>query len=57
MKNTVKCILAAAIVSVSAVSCNKFLDVESPSTFSPSAISSNYSLVENEIFSILQSFG
>ena len=57
MNNTVKCILAAAIVSVSAVSCNKFLDVESPSTFSPSAIYSNYSLVENEIFSILQSFG
>ena len=57
MKNTVKYILAAAVVCFSAASCEKFLDVESPSSFSPSFIYSNYSLMENEIFSICQSFG
>jgi len=57
MKTSMKYILAAALVSISAVSCQKFLDSESPSTFDAATIYSNYSLTENALFAIEQSFG
>ena len=50
-------ILFAALVAVMAVSCEKFLDSKSPSTFDAATVYSNYSLTENTIFSISQSFG
>ncbi len=50
-------ILLAAFVAVMAVSCEKFLDSKSPSTFDAATVYSNYSLTENTIFSISQSFG
>ncbi len=50
-------ILSAALVAAAAVSCEKFLDSESPSTFDAATVYSNYSLTENTIFSIAQSFG
>ena len=50
-------ILSAVIVAALAVSCEKFLDSESPSTFDSASVYSNYSLTENTIFSIAQSFG
>ena len=50
-------ILSAVIFAATAVSCEKFLDSESPSTFDPTAVYSNYNLTENTIFSIAQSFG
>lgn len=50
-------ILSAALIAATAVSCEKFLDSESPSTFDPATVYSNYSLTENTIFSIAQSFG
>ena len=50
-------ILFAALVAVMAVSCEKFLDSKSPSTFDAATVYSNYSLTENTIFSIAQSFG
>lgn len=57
MKNTVKYIYAACIIAFSAASCESFLDTESPSTFDASSVFSNYSLTENTVFSIAQSFG
>ena len=50
-------ILFAVLVAVMAVSCEKFLDSKSPSTFDAATVYSNYSLTENTIFSISQSFG
>ena len=50
-------ILFAAVLAVMAVSCEKFLDSKSPSTFDAATVYSNYSLTENTIFSIAQSFG
>lgn len=50
-------ILSAVILAAMAVSCEKFLDSESPSTFDSATVYSNYSLTENTIFSIAQSFG
>ena len=50
-------ILSAAVVAATAVSCDKFLDSKSPSTFDAATVYSNYSLTENTIFSIAQSFG
>ena len=50
-------ILSAAVIAAMAVSCEKFLDSESPSTFDSASVYSNYSLTENTIFSIAQSFG
>ena len=50
-------ILSAATMAILAVSCEKFLDSESPSTFDAATVYSNYSLTENTIFSIAQSFG
>ena len=50
-------ILFAVLVAVMAVSCEKFLDSKSPSTFDAATVYSNYSLTENTIFSIAQSFG
>ena len=50
-------ILFAALVAVMAVSCEKFLDSKSPSAFDAATVYSNYSLTENTIFSIAQSFG
>ena len=47
-------ILLAAFVAVMAVSCEKFLDSKSPSTFDAATVYSNYSLTENTIFSIAQ---
>ena len=50
-------ILSAAIIAAMVVSCDNILDSESPSTFDAAAVYSNYSLTENTIFSIAQSFG
>ena len=50
-------ILSAVMMSAMAVSCEKFLDSASPSTFDAATVYSNYSLTENTIFSIAQSFG
>ena len=50
-------ILSAAVIAATAVSCEKFLDTKSPSTFDSATVYSNYSLTENTIFSIAQSFG
>ncbi|MBR0053072.1 MAG: RagB/SusD family nutrient uptake outer membrane protein [Bacteroidales bacterium] len=50
-------ILSAAVLAVTAVSCEKFLDSKSPSTFDSATVFSNYALTENTIFSIAQSFG
>ena len=53
----IKYILSAAIIAAMVVSCDNILDSESPSTFDAAAVYSNYSLTENTIFSIAQSFG
>ncbi len=50
-------ILSAATIAILAVSCEKFLDTTSPSTFDAATVYSNYSLTENTIFSIAHSFG
>ena len=50
-------ILSAALMTALAVSCEKFLDTESSSTFDAETVYSNYTLTENAIFSISQSFG
>ena len=47
--------MTALVVAVS--SCEKFLDSSSPSTFDAATVYSNYSLTENTVFSISQSFG
>ena len=57
MKKIVFYILGVTATLLLASSCEKFLDSESPSTFDASAVYSNYSLTENTIFSISQSFG
>ena len=44
-------------LAAAAVSCEKFLDSSSPSTFDAATVYSNPSLTENTIFSIAQSFG
>ena len=53
----IKDLLSAAIIAAMVVSCDNILDSESPSTFDAAAVYSNYSLTENTIFSIAQSFG
>ena len=50
-------IFGLTAVMLSAFSCEKFLDTKSPSTFDSATVYSNYSLTENTIFSIAQSFG
>ena len=50
-------ILSAALLTALTVSCEKFLDTESSSTFDAETVYSNYTLSENAIFSISQSFG
>lgn len=50
-------ILSVALMATLAVSCEKFLDSASPSTFDAATVYSNYSLTENTVFSIAQSFG
>ena len=50
-------ILTVTALAAAAVSCEKFLDSESPSTFDAATVYSNPSLTENTIFSISQSFG
>ncbi len=50
-------ILSAAFLTALTVSCEKFLDTESSSTFDAETVYSNYTLTENAIFSISQSFG
>lgn len=57
MKKIFTYILAIAAVSAAAVSCEKFLDTESPSTFDAATVFSSYDLTESTIFSISQSFG
>ena len=57
MKKIVFYILGVTATLLLASSCEKFLDTESPSTFDASTVYSNYSLTENTIFSISQSFG
>ncbi|MBO4476622.1 MAG: RagB/SusD family nutrient uptake outer membrane protein [Bacteroidales bacterium] len=56
MKKFVKYILAAALISFSAVSCDKFLDSSSPSAFDAKTVFSNYDLAEGTIFGITESF-
>ena len=50
-------ILSAALMATLAVSCEKFLDSASPSTFDAATVYSNYSLTENAIFAVSESFG
>ncbi len=50
-------IFGSMAVMLSVLSCEKFLDSESPSTFDAATVYSNYSLTENTVFSIAQSFG
>ncbi|MBR6881679.1 MAG: RagB/SusD family nutrient uptake outer membrane protein [Bacteroidales bacterium] len=50
-------IFGSMAVMLSALSCERFLDTQSPSTFDATTVYSNYSLTENTIFSIAQSFG
>ena len=50
-------ILTVTALAAAAVSCEKFLDSASPSTFDAATVYSNPSLTENTIFSIAQSFG
>ena len=56
MKKFVKYILTAAVISVSAVSCEQFLDSESPSAFDTKTVYSNYDLAEGTIFGITEAF-
>ena len=57
MKKILFYILGVTATLLMASSCEKFLDTASPSTFDASTVYSNYSLTENTIFSIAQSFG
>ena len=50
-------IFGSMAVMLSVLSCEKFLDSKSPSTFDAATVYSNYSLTENTLFSIAQSFG
>ena len=49
-------ILSAVIIAALAVSCDKFLDSESPSAFDAATVYSNYSLTEGTIFGITEAF-
>jgi hypothetical protein len=49
-------ILSAAIIAALAVSCDKFLDSESPSAFDAATVYANYSLTEGTIFGITEAF-
>ena len=49
-------ILSAAVVAAMAVSCEKFLDSDSPSAFDSASVYSNYSLTEGTIFGITEAF-
>ena len=49
-------ILSAAMIAALAVSCDKFLDSDSPSAFDAATVYSNYSLTEGTIFGITEAF-
>ena len=49
-------IVSAALAAALAVSCEKFLDSESPSAFDAATVYSNYSLTEGTIFGITETF-
>ena len=49
-------ILSAALLAALAVSCDKFLDSESPSAFDAATVYSNYSLTEGTIYGITEAF-
>ena len=49
-------ILSAALIAATAVSCNKFLDSESPSAFDAATVYSNYTLTEGTIYGIVETF-
>ena len=49
-------ILSAVIIAALAVSCEKFLDTDSPSAFDSATVYSNYSLTEGTIFGITEAF-
>ena len=49
-------ILSAALVAASAVSCEKFLDTDSPSAFDAATVYSNYTLTEGTIYGIVETF-
>ena len=55
MKKTVY-ILFAVMVAALAVSCDKFLDSESPSAFDAATVYSNYSLTEGTVYGITEAF-
>ena len=48
--------LSAAVVAALAVSCDKFLDSDSPSAFDASTVYSNYTLTEGTIYGITETF-
>ena len=49
-------VIAAAILLSGVVSCDKFLDSESPSSFDAATVYSNYALAEGTIFGITEAF-
>ena len=49
-------ILSAAVIAAMAVSCEKFLDSDSPSAFDSASVYSNYSLAEGTVFGITEAF-
>ena len=49
-------ILSAVLIAALAVSCEKFLDSDSPSAFDSASVYSNYSLTEGTIFGITEAF-
>ena len=49
-------ILSVALMATLAVSCEKFLDTDSPSAFDAATVYSNYSLTEGTIFGITEAF-
>ena len=49
-------ILSAVTVAAMAVSCERFLDSDSPSAFDSATVYSNYSLTEGAIFGITEAF-
>ncbi len=55
MKKTLY-IIGTMAVMLSALSCEKFLDSESPSAFDAATVYSNYALTEGTIFGITESF-
>ena len=56
MKKIYTFILGAAALVAMTASCDRFLDAESPSTYEPSTVYSNYDLAERAVFGITEIF-